>query len=77
MKKIVDIGGRFTIADQTPKYLAIGFIGSAWAENLTQAQINYVLGFYSMSGERAEVWPTYPVKLNRNHYNDFLIIYRD
>lgn len=30
MKIIVDIAGRFTIADQTPEYLAVGFIGSAW-----------------------------------------------
>ena len=76
MKIIVDIAGRFTIADQTPEYLAVGFIGSAWADRLPPAQLNQVRGFYGMTGKRTEVWPSYPVKLNRNHYNDFLIIYR-
>ena len=76
MKRTVDIAGRFTIADQTAKYLAVGFIGSARAENLTPAQLDHVRGFYSMTGKRAEVWHSYPVKLNRNHYNDFLIIYQ-
>lgn len=76
MERTVDIAGRFTIADQTAKYLAIGFIGSAWADSLTPAQLDHVRGFYGMTGKRAEVWHKYPVKLNRNHYNDFLIIYR-
>lgn len=76
MKMAVDIAGRFTIADQTAEYLAVGFIGSAWANSLTPAQLDHVRGFYGMIGRRAEVWPSYPVKLNRNHYNDFLIIYR-
>ena len=71
-----DISGRFTIADITPNYLAVGFIGSAWANSLTQAQIDHVRGFYNMHDKRAEVWREYPSKLNRNHYNDFLIIYR-
>ena len=76
MKIIADIAGRFTIADQTPEYLAVGFIGSAWADSLTPAQLDHVCGCYGMTSKRAEVWPSYPVKLNRNHYNDFLIIYR-
>lgn len=76
MKRTVDIAGRFTIADQTAEYLAIGFIGSAWADSLTPVQLDHVRGFYGMTGKRAEVWHKYPVKLNRNHYNDFLIIYR-
>ena len=76
MKIIVDIAGQFTIADQTPEYLAVGFIGSACADRLTPAQLNHVRGFYGMTGKRTEVWPSYPVNLNRNHYNDFLIIYR-
>lgn len=76
MKRTVDIAGRFTIADLTPEYLAVGFIGSAWADSLTTAQLDHVRGFYGMTGKRAEVWPSYPVKLNQNHYNDFLIIYR-
>lgn len=76
MKIIADIAGRFTIADQTPEYLAVGFIGSAWADSLTPAQLDHVCRFYGMTSKRAEVWPSYPVKLNRNHYNDFLIIYR-
>lgn len=76
MKRTVDIAGRFTIADQTPEYLAVGFIGSARAESLTSAQLDHVRGFYGMTGKRAEVWHSYPVKLNHNHYNDFLIIYR-
>lgn len=76
MKRTVDIAGRFTIADQTAEYLAVGFIGSAWADSLTPAQLDYVRGFYGMTGKRAEICHKYPVKLNRNHYNDFLIIYR-
>ena len=76
MKRTVDIAGRFTIADLTPEYLAVGFIGSARAEILTPAQLDHVRGFYGMTGKRAEIWHKYPVKLNRNHYNDFLIIYR-
>ena len=76
MKIIADIAGRFTIADQTPEYLAVGFIGSAWADSLTPAQLDHVCGSYGMTSKRAKVWPSYPVKLNRNHYNDFLIIYR-
>lgn len=76
MKRTVDIAGRFTIADLTPEYLAVGFIGSARAESLTPAQLDHVRGFYGMAGKQAEVWHSYPVKLNRNHYNDFLIIYR-
>ncbi|WP_295617360.1 hypothetical protein [uncultured Intestinimonas sp.] len=75
MKRTVDIAGRFTIADQTAEYLAVGFIGSAWADSLTPAQLDYVRGFYGVAGKQAEVWHSYPVKLNRNHYNDFLIIY--
>ena len=71
-----DIAGRFTIADQTAEYLAIGFIGSAWADSLTPAQLDHVRGFYGMTGRRAEVWPSCPVKLNQNPYNDFLIISR-
>ena len=67
MKIIVDIAGRFTIADQTPEYLAVGFIGSAWADRLPPAQLNHVRGFYGMTGKRTEVWPSYPVKLNRAH----------
>ena len=67
MKIIVDIAGRFTIADQTPEYLAVGFIGSAWADRLPPAQLNHVRGFYGMTGKRTEVWPSYPVKLNRNY----------
>ncbi len=74
--KIVDIAGRFTIADLTPEYLAVGFIGSAWAASLTPAQLDHVRGFYGMTGKRVEVWPSYPVKLNRSYYNDFLIVYR-
>lgn len=76
MKRTIDISGRFTIADQTPEYLAVGFIGSAWADSLTPAQLDHVRGFYGMTGKRAEIWHKYPVNLNRNHYNDFLIIYR-
>lgn len=76
MKRTVDIAGRFTIADQTPEYLAVGFIGCAWADSLTPAQLDHVRGFYNMTGKRTEVWYAYPVKLNQNHYNDFLIIYR-
>ena len=60
MKIIVDIAGRFTIADQTPEYLAVGFIGSAWADRLPPAQLNHVRGFYGMTGKRTEVWPSYP-----------------
>ena len=55
--KIVDIAGRFTIADLTPEYLAVGFIGSAWADSLTPAQLDHVRGFYGMTGKRVEVWP--------------------
>ena len=51
MKIIVDIAGRFTIADQTPEYLAVGFIGSAWADRLPPAQLNHVRGFYGMTGK--------------------------
>lgn len=72
-----DIAGRFTIADQTPEYLAVGFIGSTWADSLTPEQLDHVRGFYGMTGKRAEVCLSYPVQLNRNHYNDFLVIYRD
>ena len=71
MKIIVDIAGQFTIADQTPEYLAVGFIGSACADRLTPAQLNHVRGFYGMTGKRTEVCPSYPAKLNRNHYNNF------
>ena len=38
-----DIAGRFTIADLTSEYLAVGFIGSAWADSLTPAQLDLSL----------------------------------
>ena len=53
MKRSVDIAGRFTIADQTAEYLAVGFIGSAWADSLTPAQLDHVCGFYGMTGKPA------------------------
>lgn len=69
------IAGRFTIAEITADYIAVGCIGSLWADDLTEAQIDHIKGFYNHSGCIHEVWGSYPVKLNHTLYNDFLILY--
>ena len=67
-----DIAGRFTIADLTSEYLAVGFIGSAWADSLTPAQLDHVRGFYGMTGKRSEVWSAYPVSQPLQRLFDYL-----
>lgn len=70
----MNISGRFHLIERRDGLTVVGLLGYVWAHDLTPAQIDYIKGFYHVSGQPHRVTDDYPVSINRSMYNNFLII---
>lgn len=78
-KQIEKIAGRFTAMYRSPNEVIIGFIGSAFSDDLNEIQLLHICGFYGIpaASARFESIKTIDPKITKYHisnYNDFLSI---
>lgn len=75
----MNIAGRFYKIPENQKKTpdnktVVGFIGTVTPQGLNSKNIEHIKTFYKQSGKSHIFVTHYPVTINQNHYNGFMII---